>query len=59
LPRPGKWREALNSDAEMYGGGNVGNMGGVVAEEFKWHNQAYSAEITLPPLSVVAFQPET
>jgi 1,4-alpha-glucan branching enzyme len=59
LPRSGKWREVLNSDSAIYGGGNVGNLGGVMAAEFKWHNQAYSAEITLPPLGVVAFSPES
>ena len=32
LPRPGKWQEAANSDASIYGGSNVGNLGGVVAE---------------------------
>ena len=31
LPKPGKWREMLNSDAQVYGGSNVGNLGGVVA----------------------------
>ncbi len=58
LPRPGKWREALNSDAEIYGGSNVGNLGGVMSEESKWHNQSCSAEVTLPPLGVVALKPE-
>ena len=58
LPRPGKWREALNSDAAIYGGSNLGNMGGVLAEDRSWHNQACSAELTLPPLGVVVFQPE-
>jgi 1,4-alpha-glucan branching enzyme len=58
LPRPGKWVEVLNSDAGVYGGSNVGNLGGVVAEESKWHNQSYSAEVTLPPLSIVAFKSE-
>jgi 1,4-alpha-glucan branching enzyme len=58
LPRPGKWREALNSDAAIYGGSNTGNLGGVMAEDFKWHNQSCSAEITLPPLGVLAFQPD-
>ena len=43
---------------EMYGGSNTGNLGGVLAEEIKWHNQACSAKLTLPPLSVVAFQSE-
>jgi 1,4-alpha-glucan branching enzyme len=58
LPHPGKWREALNSDASVYGGGNAGNMGGVMAEEIPCHGQPCSAEFTLPPLSIVAFQPE-
>lgn len=58
LPLPGKWREVLNSDAKIYGGGNVGNMGGVVAVEQKAHNQRYSAQMTLPPLSILAFKAE-
>jgi 1,4-alpha-glucan branching enzyme len=58
LPSPGKWREALNSDAAVYGGSNMGNMGGVLSEEHSWHGRSYSAALTLPPLSVVAFQPE-
>jgi 1,4-alpha-glucan branching enzyme len=58
LSRSGRWREVLNSDAASYGGGNVGNLGGVTAEEMKWHNQAYSAELTLPPLSIIALKPE-
>jgi 1,4-alpha-glucan branching enzyme len=58
LPSPGKWREVLNSDAGIYGGSNEGNLGGVLCEEHKWHGQPYSAALTLPPLSVVAFQPE-
>ncbi len=58
LPRGGKWREVVNSDAGVYGGSNVGNLGGVMAQESKWHNQNYSAEFTLPPLSIIAFRPE-
>ncbi len=58
LPGSGKWHEALNSDAVIYGGSNVGNLGGVIAEPSKWHNQAYSAEFTLPPLSIIVFKPE-
>lgn len=56
LPKPGEWKEALNSDASVYGGSNCGNLGAVTAYEHKWHNQQFSAEICLPPLSVVAFQ---
>ncbi len=58
LPRPGGWREVLNSDAAIYGGGNLGNLGGVTAEDYNVHNQSYSAEFTLPPMSVMVFQPE-
>ena len=58
LPRPGGWREVLNSDATIYGGSNAGNLGGVKAEDYNQHNQSYSAEFTLPPLSIMAFQPE-
>jgi len=59
LPSAGKWREVLNSDAAIYGGSNVGNLGGVISEEHKWHGQPYSAELTLAPLSVMAFLEET
>ena len=58
LPRAGKWREIVNSDGSVYGGSNVGNLGGVMAKPGKWHNQDCSAEFTLPPLSIVAFRPE-
>ena len=59
LPRGGKWKEALNSDAEIYGGGNQGNFGEVFAREHKSHGQNHSAEITLPPLSIIAFEAES
>jgi 1,4-alpha-glucan branching enzyme len=58
LPKPGKWREVVNSDAAVYGGSNVGNMGGVIATQHKCHGKPYSAEFTLPPLSIIAFRPE-
>ena len=58
LPRAGRWREALNSDAAIYGGSNQGNLGGVTAGEVSCHGQPHSAELCLPPMSVVVFQPE-
>jgi 1,4-alpha-glucan branching enzyme len=57
LPKGGFWREVLNSDAEIYGGGNQGNLGGVTAQDYQAHNQPFSAEFTLPPLGVAAFAP--
>jgi len=56
LPRPGYWREVLNSDAEIYGGSGVGNLGGIPAEEHPMHGQPCSAPLTLPPLGVVIFR---
>ena len=44
---------SLNTDSELYGGSGVGNLGGVTAEEKPWHDQPFSAEVTLPPLGVV------
>ena len=58
LPVGGKWKEALNSDAEIYGGSNQGNYGGVTAQNIAAHGQQYSAEFNLPPLSVLVFQAE-
>jgi len=57
LPRPGKWREVLNSDAGIYSGSNTGNYGQVWAHEHACHNQNFSAEINLPPMSIIAFTP--
>ena len=53
LPRPGRWREALNTDAGLYGGGNRGNLGGVTADGPAHKDQPHSATLTLPPLSAV------
>jgi 1,4-alpha-glucan branching enzyme len=58
LPRGGRWREAVNTDADVYGGSGVGNFGGVDAEDVPWHGQPHSAEVTLPPLGVVWLVPE-
>ena len=55
LPRAGFWREVLNSDAELYGGSGVGNLGGVEAVAEPWHGQPYSATIAAPPLGTVWF----
>ena len=53
LPRPGRWREILNTDAATYGGGDRGNLGGVTAEPTPHHGQPASARVVLPPLSAV------
>ena len=58
LPRPGRWLEVLNSDSRHYGGGDLGNLGGLTAEPIPWHGQPYSAQVLLPPLAVVWFVPD-
>jgi 1,4-alpha-glucan branching enzyme len=55
LPRPGTWREVLNTDADSYGGSGVGNQGAVEAVEEPWHGQPYSATVSAPPLGTVWF----
>jgi 1,4-alpha-glucan branching enzyme len=57
MPRLGEWREALNTDSTHYGGSNVGSLGAISSEEKPWHDQPYSAEVTLPPLGVVWLVP--
>jgi 1,4-alpha-glucan branching enzyme len=58
LPRSGRWRELLNSDSTLYGGSDVGNLGGVVAESVPWHGQQHSAPLTLPPLGALWLVPD-
>jgi 1,4-alpha-glucan branching enzyme len=53
LPSPGRWREALNTDATVYGGSGVGNMGAVVAEPQPAHGLIASASLTVPPLATL------
>ena len=54
---PGCYRELINSDAAIYGGGNIGNAGAVFSEPIPFHGQAQSLSLTLPPLSLVVLKP--
>lgn len=58
VPLPGRYRELLNSDSEVYGGSNVGNLGGVTTEPVPFHGQPWSIRLTLPPLAVVVLKPD-
>jgi 1,4-alpha-glucan branching enzyme len=52
------WREALNSDAGVYGGANLGNAGATLAAEaVPAHGRARSLVFTLPPLATVVLLP--
>jgi len=56
VPESGFYREIINTDAETYGGSNVGNFGGVQTQDVPWMGRQYSILIHLPPLATVAFK---
>jgi 1,4-alpha-glucan branching enzyme len=56
VPLPGVYREVVNTDAECYGGSNLGNGGCVVAEVVPCHNRPCSLSLTLPPLGTLVLQ---
>jgi 1,4-alpha-glucan branching enzyme len=58
VPQGGWYREIFNSDSEHYGGSNVGNGAGAMAQEPGAHGRPYALHITLPPLASVIFKPE-
>ncbi len=58
LPSAGVWAEVVNTDADVYGGSGVGNMGSVLAADASWHGRPASATITIPPLAVLWLAPE-
>ena len=58
LPIAGRWREAINTDAEVYGGSNLGNSGRVTATEAPMHGLPASASLTLPPLATIVLKYE-
>ncbi len=58
VPQAGKWIERLNTDSKLYGGGNRGNLGGVVSEKVAANGHAQSIEITIAPLATHFFELE-
>src|SRR5881392_914219 len=58
VPESGFYREVINTDAETYGGSNLGNYGGVRSEDRQWMGREHSILIHLPPLATVAFKLE-
>src|SRR5262249_26216623 len=57
LPRAGRWREILNTDARVYGGSDVGNGGSLTADPVPAHGHPWAAGLELPPLGGVWFVP--
>ena len=57
LPQAGTWREVLNSDATVYNGSGIGNLGAVRAVDEPWHGRPASAQLVLPPNSAIWLEP--
>ena len=58
LPYGGRWREVLNTDAEVYGGSGQGNMGAVQAYDEPHQRQPWSALVTVPPMGAIWLVPD-
>jgi 1,4-alpha-glucan branching enzyme len=57
LPHGGSWAEVLNTDAEVYSGSGVGNLGVVQAADTPRHGMPASASVTVPPLGALWLRP--
>lgn len=57
VPRAGAYEEVLNTDAEVYGGSNVGNAGRIESDRVPMHDRPYSLMLTLPPLATLILKP--
>ena len=51
------YEEIFNSDSTYYGGSNLGNGPGIMAEEVPSHCRPASIQIALPPLAVTVLKP--
>jgi 1,4-alpha-glucan branching enzyme len=58
VPHALAYRELLNSDAEIYGGSNVGNGGRIACTNEPSHGYAHSLTLTIPPLGFLLLKPE-
>jgi len=57
LPHGGTWREAVNTDAEAYGGSGVGNLGEVHADGTPFKGRPDSVVLRVPPLGALYLTP--
>ncbi len=56
LPEAGAYEEVVNTDAEVYGGSNLGNGGLLHSDDQAWMNLPYSTSLVLPPLGAVVLK---
>ena len=53
VPEAGWYHEVLNSDAALYGGSNMGNLGGIHTDPIPDHGYGQSISLVIPPLGFV------
>ena len=53
VPESGAYRECLNTDSQIYGGSNMGNLGSISSVDHGIHGFGQSLELTLPPLAAL------
>ena len=58
VPEAGRYVELLNSDGEMYGGGNLGNSGVIQSEPTPAHGRPHRLSLVLPPLACLILKRE-
>ncbi|NOZ33365.1 MAG: 1,4-alpha-glucan branching protein GlgB [Alphaproteobacteria bacterium] len=58
VPLAGCWRERINTDAQIYGGTNCGNlgMGTIVAKKGNYEGRPAAITLTLPPLATLILE---
>ncbi len=56
VPEDGFYREVLNTDSSRYGGGDVGNYGGVETHPVPAHGKPFSVVMTIPPLGATILE---
>ena len=59
VPSGGFYREILNTDADIYGGSNAGNEGGVWARREPHGGRPYHLSLRVPPLATIFLKTPT
>ena len=57
VPEACWYEEVFNSDSTFYGGSNIGNGPGLLAEPMPSHGRPASIQLNLPPLATVVLKP--
>ncbi|WP_079510186.1 1,4-alpha-glucan branching protein GlgB [Mesobacillus jeotgali] len=57
VPKPGEYREILNSDSQVFGGSGVINKKVLKAKEIAFHGRPYSIEMSISPFGISVLRP--